>query len=82
MISFIYTGKRQYSQQEKQDAEDFFIRYIGDVKEDFDKNNVVVTVNTDAIYPVPKYTYGSDPDEIGVLVWKVQEYRKKNPFIS
>jgi len=80
MITFTFQETKPHTQQERQDAQDFFIKYIGDIKEEFDKNEISVEVNMDATEFGRKYTFGSNPDEIAFLVWKVQEYRKANPL--
>lgn len=80
MMTFVFKGRNPHSEQERKDAIDFFIRYIGDLKPEFEENDVTVEVNMDAKGSENKYIFTSNKIMIGALVWKVQEYRKTHPF--
>ena len=72
--------KDAYYENEKQAAKDYFIKYIGDLKSEFDENEVFVEVNMDAKEHENKYSFASNKTDIGILVDKVQQYRKASPL--
>ena len=78
-FDFSYTSK-EYSQNERQDAKDFFLNYIGDFKQEFDDSDVTVTINMDAKEYQNKYSFYSNKVVIGDLISKVELYRKTNNF--
>ena len=77
MITFQFRQtKNQYSPDQLQQAKDDFITYIGDVKKDFDDNDVFVEVNMDAKEYENKYVFTSNKTMPHELIVKVEEYRK------
>ncbi len=78
MMTFVFKEKTHHSLQEKEDAKDFFIRYIGEVRKYFDEYDVYVEVNMDATNNENKYIFTSNKIMIGELVLKVAQYRERN----
>ena len=76
MITFNFTGKKIYQENEKSDAQDHFIKVLGDFNKEFDKANVFVTINTD-LEGNKRYSFNSKED-IGVLIGRFQEFTKSN----
>lgn len=82
MMTFTFNEKTQHSRQEKQDAQDYFLKYIGDMRKEFEDADVTVEVNMDAGEFQNRYTFNSNKADIGSLVDKLQQYRRANPSLS
>jgi hypothetical protein len=80
MMTFHFREQIPHTAEEKQKAINFFVKYIGEVKPQFDEYDVAVEINMDAKEGENKYIFSSNKIMIGDLIWKVQEYRKKNSF--
>ena len=81
MMTFYFkSGKKSYYKEDEQKAKDYFLKVVGELKNEFDENNVFVEVSMDSNGCNKKYIFNSLKEDIGILVGKLQEYRKINPL--
>lgn len=76
MMRIHYLNEKLCSDEQLKDVEKYFLDYIGDVKIDFDKNDVFVTIDMEK-YPNVNYGYSSTKIPIGTLIAKVERYRQE-----
>lgn len=75
-MTFTFTGNRTFDEDDKNQAQDYFIEVLGDFKEEFDKANVFVTINMD-LEGNKRYSFNSKED-IGVLIMRFHEFNNNS----
>jgi len=80
MITFYFkSNKGPYCEVDEEKAKDYFLNAIGELRNEFDQSDVFVEVNMDVPGSNNKYLFYSTKVDVGVLVWKQQQYRRVNP---
>lgn len=76
MTFYFKLENASYCEDSLQRAKDYFLKVIGELRNEFEENDVFVEVIVDTTGYNKRYFFNSSKIEVGVLVWKLQEYRK------